>query len=53
MLGVDPAKNLENKKFLPLLIILIIFFPKIKKKFKTFDFIIAPRNVIAHVPNPK
>ena len=33
------------------MIILIIFFQKNKKKFKTFDFIIA-RNVIAHVPNP-
>ena len=52
VLGVDPAKNFNNKKILTI----IDYFnrslsKKIKKKFKTFDFIIA-RNVIAHVPNP-
>lgn len=52
VLGVDPAKNLNNKKIFTI----IDYFnrslsKKIKKKFKMFDFIIA-RNVIAHVPNP-
>lgn len=52
VIGVDPAKNLKNKKIFTI----IDYFnrhlsKKIKKKFKTFDFIIA-RNVIAHVPDP-
>ena len=34
-----------------MIILIDLLSKKIKKKFKTFDFIIA-RNVIAHVPNP-
>ena len=51
VLGVDPAKNLKNKKFSIIDYFNRSSFKKIKKNSKHFDFIIA-RNVIAHVPNP-
>lgn len=52
VIGVDPAKNLKNEKIFTVIDYFnLLLSKKIKKKFKTFDFIIA-RNVIAHVSNP-
>ncbi len=54
--GIDPAKNFKSKLKKKKIFTIVNYFnvnqsKKIKKKFKTFDYIIA-RNVLAHVPDP-
>ena len=54
--GIDPAQNLKKKIRKKKIFTIVNYFnllqsKKIKKKFKTFDYIVA-RNVLAHVPDP-
>ncbi len=54
--GIDPAENFKRKLRKKNIFTIVNYFnvnqsKKIKKKFKTFDYIIA-RNVLAHVPDP-
>ena len=56
VLGIDPAKNLENISTKKKISTIVDFFSykkseQIKKKYRKFDFCVA-RNVIAHTPNP-
>ena len=54
--GIDPAENFKKKIRKKNIFTIVNYFnqdqsKKIKKQFKTFDYIIA-RNVLAHVPDP-